>query len=221
MPNEDSTQLYTTLHRLGRQMHRFSHRAEGGQGSYREQSRLLRIISRNDGVIQRDIAEEMDASPSSMTEMLVKMEQLGYIIRKQDEKDQCVMHIYLTNKGKVAVEESVNAAKRLTTAFKEIKQMLEMTSKLYDNLGSFASDDQAHRDHHERHACDEEIKQMIAITSELCDNLISFASDDHAHGDHHGHHARDEENRTHHEHHHGFDEERGCQHDHGNHHHSE
>ncbi len=161
MPNEDSIQLYTALHRLGRQMHRFSHRPESGQGSYREQSRLLRLISGNDGAIQRDIAEEMDVRPSSMTEMLVKMEQLGYIIRKQDEKDQRVMHIYLTNEGKAAAEESVNTTGRLTKELfkslsdEEIKQMLEIASKLCDNLDSFASDDHAHGVHHEHHGFDE------------------------------------------------------------------
>lgn len=136
---KNTNQLYTALHRLARQMHRFAHYEVHG-GHYREQSRLLRLIAENDGIIQRDLAEEMDVRPSSMTEMLIKMEQIGYISRRQDEKDQRIMHIFLTEEGKKAAGESVNDADRFTeTMFKslseeEIGQMIGLTQKLCDNL---------------------------------------------------------------------------------------
>jgi DNA-binding MarR family transcriptional regulator len=140
MSNEDQLKLFTALHRLLRQMHRFSHRAESGHGHYRELSRLLLLIAENDGIIQRDLAEEMDVRPSSMTEMLLKMERLGLVVRKQDEKDQRVMHIYLTDEGKNAAEESSKATGAMADAMyqslteEEIGQLLALIEKLSSNL---------------------------------------------------------------------------------------
>jgi DNA-binding MarR family transcriptional regulator len=39
-------------------------------GRYHQQAHLLHLISQNDGANQRDLAEQMDVRPSSMTEML-------------------------------------------------------------------------------------------------------------------------------------------------------
>ncbi len=162
MANKDSIQLFSALHRLGRQMHRCSHRMEHSHGHYRELSRLLLLIAGKDGVIQRDLADEMDVRPSSMTEMLVKMEQLGLIIRKQDEKDQRVMHIYLTETGESAAEESQSDTEKLTTNLflglsdDEIKQMLYLTEKLCEHLDSIDSADpvsEAHHGHHRGFDC--------------------------------------------------------------------
>lgn len=157
MSNKDSIRLYSALHRLGRQMHRHAHSFKHERGHYREQSKLLLLIAQNEGVIHRDLAEEMDVRPSSMTEMLVKMEQLGLVVRKQDEKDQRVIHIYLTEAGKVAAEKSKNATKQLTdTLFKsfsdeEIKQMLQLTLKLCDDLSRTALDEHMHEHHGHHH----------------------------------------------------------------------
>ncbi|AET67581.1 transcriptional regulator [Desulfosporosinus orientis DSM 765] len=137
----DSLKLYTALHRLGRQLHRCAHRVGRGD-HYREQSRLLLLISENDGVIQRDLAEEMDVRPSSMTEMLAKIEQLGLIERRQDEKDQRVMHIYLTEQGKNAAMESQGATKAMTDVLfggmseEELSQMLTLSEKLSAHLNA-------------------------------------------------------------------------------------
>ena len=154
----DTIQLYTALHRLGRQMHRCAHRIVHEEGHYREQPRLLMLIAENDGVIQRDLAEEMDVRPSSMTEMLSKMEQLGLVERRQDEKDQRVMHIFLTEQGKNAVKKSQNAAERMANTLfagltdEEVKTMVELTEKLCTQLGAMDSaemeQDASQRGHH-------------------------------------------------------------------------
>ena len=155
--SSDSIKLYTALHRLGRQMHRCAHHLGHADGYYREQSRLLLLIMENDGVIQRDLADEMDVRPSSMTEMLTKMEQLGLVVRKQDEKDQRVMHIFLTDQGKNAAKESQNATQEVTeTLFKgltdeEIRQMLNLAEKLCAHLDAIDSAELEQCDSHHGH----------------------------------------------------------------------
>ena len=145
METNNAAKLFTALHRLGRQLHRCSHRFGHMEDYYREQSRLLLLIAENDGVIQRELAEKMDVRPSSMAEMLAKMEQLGLVLRKQDEKDQRVMHIFLTEQGKSAVEESKKANAKLTDALfkglteEETREMLRLTEKLATHLDSMDS----------------------------------------------------------------------------------
>lgn len=135
-----SIRLYTSLNRLVRQMHRFSHRVEHEQHHYREQSRLLQLIGQNEGIIQRDLTEEMDVRPSSMTEMLTKMEQLGYISRRPDEKNGRIIHIFLTEQGKLAAEESRALTEKLTEAMfdclteNEAEQLLTLADKLCEGL---------------------------------------------------------------------------------------
>lgn len=125
-------------------MHRFSHRTEHKRGLFFGQSKLLQLIAKNEGIIQRDLAEQMDMRPSSMTEALGRLEQLNLILRTRDEKDQRTMHIYLTNKGKEIVEDTVKSEEEFMKKFtnimfkeiseEEIEKMLEITSKLCKSL---------------------------------------------------------------------------------------
>jgi DNA-binding MarR family transcriptional regulator len=140
MASKESIELYTELHRLGRQLFRVSHREWHEHGHYRGQYRLLRLIMENDGVMQRDLAEEMDMRPSSMTELLARMEQMGLVRREPDEKDQRVVRVSLTDAGRAMAEEATGATDDLVgEMFKgmtgeEVASMLALTRKLGDNL---------------------------------------------------------------------------------------
>ncbi len=101
-----NSDLSASLHRLTRLMHRMAHQTRPRrQGLYHGQAHLLLHISQNDGVVQRDLAEQLDVRPSSLTEMLVKMEQLGLVQRRPDENDQRLLRIYLTEAGQEAAAE--------------------------------------------------------------------------------------------------------------------
>lgn len=133
--------LLIAMHRLGRQLHRASHQGHH-HNHYREQSHLLILIAENDGIMQRDLAEKMDVRPSSMTEMITKMEKAGFISRQQDERDQRIMHIFLTEKGKSSVEDSQKNDIMLTASLfqgltdEEITEMLRLTEKLSAHLST-------------------------------------------------------------------------------------
>lgn len=137
MSTTTSNELFHSLHRLIRIIHRLSHHAMRQRGGlYHQQAHLLHLVAQNDGSNQRDLAEQMDVRPSSMTEMLTKLEQAGLIIRKQDEQDQRVMRIYLTDAGKQAAEESTLRNDDFIAAFfnglteEEKTQMLALIEKL-------------------------------------------------------------------------------------------
>ena len=154
-------ELYNALARLSRHMHRLEHRMAHrslvcGRRLHRGQSFLLSLISRNNGASQGELGEEMDVRPSSMTEMLLKMEQAGLIVRKQDEKDQRVMRVFLTDAGEKAASQSDVADLDLTTTIfnclttEEQTQMLTLIQKISASIETTDGPD-GHDHHHGRH----------------------------------------------------------------------
>jgi DNA-binding MarR family transcriptional regulator len=91
-----------------------------------------------------------------MTEMLVKLERQGLIVRKQDEKDQRVLHIFLTDEGKAASAASdLVADKLIETLFsclsaEEVRLMLGLTQKICQGIDLSAEEDSSHY-HHQNH----------------------------------------------------------------------
>jgi DNA-binding MarR family transcriptional regulator len=129
----------------------------GGQKLLRGQTRLLSLISQNNGTSQRDLAEEMDVRPYSMTEMLIRMEQTNLITRKQDEKDQRIMLIFFTEIGEKEAKQSSVAAFDLTTIMfncltpEEQIQMLAFVEKISASLETIVGSDARDAHHHGMH----------------------------------------------------------------------
>ena len=154
-------ELYHAMARLSRHMHRLEHRMAHeslvyGRRLHRGQSLLLSLISKKNGASQGELCEEMDVRPSSMTEILLKMERAGLIVRKQDEKDQRVMRVFLTDAGEKAASQSDVADLDLTTTIfncltmEEQTQMLTLIQKISASVETMDRPD-GHDDHHGRH----------------------------------------------------------------------
>ncbi len=133
--------LYQTMHRLIRLMHRRAHYRKRMQGGlYHGQASLLRLAAQKDGASQKDLAADMDVRPSSMTEMLTRLEMNGMVVRKQDKNDQRVMRIYITEEGRKLAEQ-MNAAADMDDVFdilsnQEKSQLLAILEKLCVSLES-------------------------------------------------------------------------------------
>ena len=65
---------------------------------------------------QKQLAERVGITPPSMTVALRKMEEKGYVTRRQDEKDQRVVKIHLAPKG----EECIEGIQRVICEMEEI-----------------------------------------------------------------------------------------------------
>ncbi len=105
MEDTKTVQLYRELFQLIKKTHRMFHTHMAGHMLHSGQNYLLMLVSRYDGAMQQDLAEKMDIRPSSMTELLVKLEQAGFIMRKKDDKDQRVMRVFITEEGKQNVKQ--------------------------------------------------------------------------------------------------------------------
>ncbi|QHQ61614.1 MarR family transcriptional regulator [Anaerocolumna sedimenticola] len=105
MQKTDPNNLYRSFMKLYRQMFRAAQfNLQGNHDIYQGQAGLLQLVLKNNGASQKELAEQLDIRPSSMTEMLTKMERTGLILRSQDEKDRRIMRIYLTDKGKTTAD---------------------------------------------------------------------------------------------------------------------
>src|SRR5690606_33080780 len=81
----------------------FLHRAHGEiqeYGLYPGQPSLLFSLAKREGQSQKELAEELEIKPATLTVMLNRMEKNGLVRRAPDEQDQRVSRIYLTDEGR-------------------------------------------------------------------------------------------------------------------------
>lgn len=102
--------------------------------------RLLMLIHTMDHPSQRELADYMHFTPPTVTVMLTKLEQKGLVIRTQDDQDQRVTHISLTDEGEACLNRTDKSWKALDEAlFEGISQdecdsMRSLLIKMIRNL---------------------------------------------------------------------------------------
>ncbi|WP_125154281.1 MarR family winged helix-turn-helix transcriptional regulator [Clostridium rectalis] len=74
-------------------------------GLYPGQPPVLFILNKKDGQSQKELATKMNIKPATATVMLKRMEKSGFIKRIQDEQDQRVIRVYITDKGRETIKE--------------------------------------------------------------------------------------------------------------------
>jgi DNA-binding MarR family transcriptional regulator len=74
-------------------------------GTHPGQLMCLRLLSVNDGVSQRDLADMLHVARPTVTKMLQGMEKSGLVERRPDQADQRLTRVYLTAAGRRAAKE--------------------------------------------------------------------------------------------------------------------
>lgn len=121
--NKDS--LYFIFLEILRLHHYRTHVLLEDIGVYPGQPPMLFILNKKDGQSQKELADKLNIKPSTITVMLRRMEKAGLVERKQDEEDQRVSRVYITEKGKEVC--------------KKAKDAMEIISK--ECFGSFTVDE--------------------------------------------------------------------------------
>lgn len=65
----------------------------------RGQDGVLAIIARQPGITQKELAQNLDIQPASVSELLMKLEHKGLIHREKDELDRRSIRVNLTDAG--------------------------------------------------------------------------------------------------------------------------
>ena len=95
---EESTQLL-----FGQVMHAYMQKSMAVFKEFRVhpgQAFLLKILNVQDGLSQKELAEHIGVKPPSITVMLKKLEAECHIEKKQNDKDQRITRIFITESGK-------------------------------------------------------------------------------------------------------------------------
>lgn len=77
------------------------------------QAGILFIMEYYGEMSQRELASKMNVSPPSITAAIQKMEKLKYIRREPDSRDQRVMRLSLTEKGRSCLTRTKAVAKQM------------------------------------------------------------------------------------------------------------
>lgn len=91
--------LLALLGRLGR----MGHGTFNGKSS---QNRILHILSKSEGMTQRELTEQLGIQPGSASEIIKKLESAGLITRQSNSEDRRTVDITLTDAGKAQAEVS-------------------------------------------------------------------------------------------------------------------
>lgn len=71
-----------------------------GLGLYPGQPPILWHLFREEGLSQKELANRVKVKPPTVNVSLQRLEKADYICRRQDERDQRVSRIYLTDRGR-------------------------------------------------------------------------------------------------------------------------
>jgi DNA-binding MarR family transcriptional regulator len=88
--------------------HQRMHRLLEGLGLYQGQPSVLRALWKQDGLMHSELAESLNRSPSTITNMVKRMEKAGFVVRRPDPRDERISRVYLTGTGhriRTAVED--------------------------------------------------------------------------------------------------------------------
>lgn len=80
---------------------------------YPGQPPLMFALARQNGQSQKELAEQLEITPATLTVMIKRMEKNGLLRREADVEDQRISRIYLTDKGLEILEDVRETLERL------------------------------------------------------------------------------------------------------------
>lgn len=104
------------------------------------QPKVLRHLTRQDGCMQKDIAEALDIEPATVSQLLTNMAQKGLIRRSAPPERRRAEAVYLTPQGREVYEKwericlEVESAALEGFTGEEREQFIGYLSRLYRNL---------------------------------------------------------------------------------------
>ncbi|MDR1936139.1 MAG: MarR family transcriptional regulator [Candidatus Accumulibacter sp.] len=158
MTNENSITLATTItgeallglfRRALKSMSRSRHNRGNTQHA---QTHVLAILKEKEPMSQRDLMEMLDVRSASLSEILEKLEQNGFITRERSDQDKRNFTISATEQGRAMVEEHkkehLKNAEAIFTPLSEVErqQLGELLEKIVTSL---EKDDSGHDVEHE------------------------------------------------------------------------
>ena len=128
------------LIRVCRAHHNLARQSLETIGLHRGQPPLLLALGMQDGRTHSELAEALEVTPAAITNMVKRLEQAGFVVRRRDTADERVSRVYLTNAGRAiysnaeAIVQSVNRATFAGFTEEERAVMRGLLMRVHDNL---------------------------------------------------------------------------------------
>jgi DNA-binding MarR family transcriptional regulator len=109
-------------------------------GLHRGQPPVLFELGHQDGITQSELADKLEITRATMTNLLNRMESSGLITRSQDQSDSRYSRIYLTDHGRSTLNKARDLAGKMdATAFagfslEEQTKMKSFLDRIHQNL---------------------------------------------------------------------------------------
>lgn len=94
-------EIFIQTQRLMQHYHMIQYRKKQSVFDIRQgQGRILALMKKVNVITQKELADILGIRQQSLGELLLKLEQNGYVIRKQSQEDKRMMVVEITKKGK-------------------------------------------------------------------------------------------------------------------------
>ena len=113
-------------------------------GMHRGQPSLLGALGRQDGRTHSELAKILKVTPSTISNMIKRMEKTGLVIRRREDNDERVSRVYLTGKGFETIDTMLTVMQKLEgiafAGFSEDEKaamrvlLTKMSENLQDNI---------------------------------------------------------------------------------------
>jgi DNA-binding MarR family transcriptional regulator len=151
----------TVTHRLGQAAHAYRVRAGAGLariGLHSGQESLLKALAADDGMTMSDLAATLGVQPPTVTKMIGRLAAQDYVERRASKGDGRQAEVYLTERGRRAIETIDKVWKRIEkTALdgiddKDRKRLRKLLRQVERNLGGKRTERTASADEDETDA---------------------------------------------------------------------
>lgn len=102
----DKDSLYFIFLEILRYHYNLTHTLLDEIGVYPGQPPMLLVLNKEDGQSQKELSDKLNLKPATITVMLKRMEKEKLVVRRQDDEDQRVSRVYITEKGKEVFEKT-------------------------------------------------------------------------------------------------------------------
>ena len=109
-------------------------------GTHRAQAIVLYRLYAQDGMTQSEIAQQLAVQGATVTDILQRMEEAGFVSRRRDPEDNRLVRVYITELGRekkrFIVEQYFNLESAIFYGFKDSErdQLRQYLGRALDNL---------------------------------------------------------------------------------------
>jgi len=109
-------------------------------GLYRGQPKMIYILSKDDGLTKKELAQRIDVTAPTITKMVERLEKNGFVFTKKDEKDKRITRVYISDKGREIKEELVEFFNESKEVYfkdmkdEEVEMLHSLLTRMSDNV---------------------------------------------------------------------------------------